>query len=33
MADIMTMPGLPKGPAAGAMDVVDNKIIGLFQFF
>lgn len=30
MGDIMTMPGLPKVPAAGAMDVVEDKIIGLF---
>ena len=28
--DIMTMPGLPKVPAASNMDVVDGKIIGLF---
>ena len=28
--DIMTMPGLPKRPAAMNMDVVDNKIVGLF---
>lgn len=27
---IMTMPGLPKVPAAHAIDVVDDKIIGLF---
>lgn len=28
--DIMTMPGLPKAPAAMNMDVCDGKIIGLF---
>ena len=28
--DIMTMPGLPKVPAANNMDVIDGKIIGLF---
>lgn len=28
--DIMTMPGLPKVPAANNMDVVDGKTIGLF---
>ena len=28
--DIMTMPGLPKEPAANKMDVVDNKAVGLF---
>lgn len=28
--EIMTMPGLPKEPAANKMDVVDGKIIGLF---
>ena len=28
--DIMTMPGLPKEPAANNMDVVDGKIVGLF---
>ena len=27
---IMTMPGLPKTPAANAIDVVDGKIVGLF---
>lgn len=27
---IMTMPGLPKHPAAEAIDVVDGKIVGLF---
>ena len=27
---IMTMPGLPRVPAAEQIDVVDNKIIGLF---
>ncbi|MGL4948905.1 MAG: formate--tetrahydrofolate ligase, partial [Anaeroplasmataceae bacterium] len=29
-ADVMTMPGLPKVPAANKMDVIDGKIIGLF---
>ena len=28
--DIMTMPGLPKEPAANKMDVVDGKAVGLF---
>jgi formate--tetrahydrofolate ligase len=28
--DIMTMPGLPKEPAGCKMDVVDDKIVGLF---
>ncbi len=28
--DIMTMPGLPKVPSAMKIDVVDNKIVGLF---
>ena len=28
--DIMTMPGLPKVPAAERVDVEDNKIVGLF---
>ncbi len=28
--DIMTMPGLPKAPSALKIDVVDDKIIGLF---
>lgn len=28
--DVMTMPGLPKAPAALNMDVIDDKIIGLF---
>ena len=28
--DIMTMPGLPKTPAANNMDVIDGKTIGLF---
>ncbi len=28
--DVMTMPGLPKAPAALKMDVVDDKIKGLF---
>ena len=27
---IMTMPGLPKVPAADGIDVVDGKITGLF---
>ena len=27
---IMTMPGLPKVPAAEGIDVVDDKIVGLF---
>ncbi len=27
---IMTMPGLPKVPAAERIDVIDNKIVGLF---
>lgn len=27
---VMTMPGLPKGPAAENIDVVDDKIVGLF---
>ncbi|MCF0115431.1 MAG: formate--tetrahydrofolate ligase [Erysipelotrichaceae bacterium] len=27
---IMTMPGLPKVPAANNIDVIDNKIVGLF---
>ena len=27
---IMTMPGLPKVPAAENIDVVDDKIVGLF---
>ena len=27
---IMTMPGLPKVPAAEGIDVVDDKITGLF---
>ena len=30
MGDIMTMPGLPKVPASNNMDVIDNKIVGLF---
>ena len=28
--EIMTMPGLPKIPAADAIDVKDGKIVGLF---
>ncbi len=28
--DIMTMPGLPKEPAAEKMDIIDGKIVGLF---
>jgi formate--tetrahydrofolate ligase len=28
--DIMTMPGLPKQPAANRIDLVDGKIVGLF---
>ena len=28
--DVMTMPGLPKEPAALKMDVVDGKVLGLF---
>ncbi len=28
--DVMTMPGLPKEPAALKMDIVEDKIIGLF---
>jgi formate--tetrahydrofolate ligase len=28
--DIMTMPGLPKEPAANKMDVIDGKTVGLF---
>ena len=28
--DIMTMPGLPKVPAANNMDVVDGKTVGSF---
>ena len=28
--DIMTMPGLPKEPAANKMDVVEGKAVGLF---
>ena len=27
---MMTMPGLPKVPAAEAIDLVDGKIVGLF---
>ncbi|HET7298350.1 MAG TPA: formate--tetrahydrofolate ligase [Burkholderiales bacterium] len=28
--DIMTMPGLPKVPAANKIDLVDGKVVGLF---
>jgi formate--tetrahydrofolate ligase len=28
--DIMTMPGLPKVPAANQIDLVDGRIVGLF---
>jgi formate--tetrahydrofolate ligase len=28
--DIMTMPGLPKVPAAERIDLVDGKVVGLF---
>ena len=28
--DVMTMPGLPKKPAAFGIDVIDGKIVGLF---
>ena len=28
--DIMTMPGLPKSPAANKMDIIDGKTVGLF---
>jgi formate--tetrahydrofolate ligase len=28
--DIMTMPGLPKAPAATKIDLVDGKVVGLF---
>ncbi|MCX7961100.1 MAG: formate--tetrahydrofolate ligase [Burkholderiales bacterium] len=28
--DIMTMPGLPKAPAAEKIDLVDGKVVGLF---
>ena len=31
--DIMTMPGLPKVPAANNMDILDNgEIVGLFWY-
>ena len=30
LGEIMTMPGLPKKPAAEGIDVVDGKITGLF---
>jgi formate--tetrahydrofolate ligase len=28
--DIMTMPGLPKVPAANKIDLIDGKVVGLF---
>ncbi len=28
--DVMTMPGLPKVPAAERIDIVDGKVVGLF---
>jgi formate--tetrahydrofolate ligase len=28
--DVMTMPGLPKEPAALKIDLVDGKVVGLF---
>src|SRR5213079_2744493 len=28
--DVMTMPGLPKVPAASKIDLVDGKVVGLF---
>jgi formate--tetrahydrofolate ligase len=28
--DIMTMPGLPKAPAAERIDLVDGAVVGLF---
>ena len=28
--DVMTMPGLPKNPAAERIDYVDGKVIGIF---
>ena len=28
--DILTMPGLPKVPAANAIDYVDGSVVGLF---
>jgi formate--tetrahydrofolate ligase len=28
--DIMTMPGLPKEPAANRIDLIDGKVVGLF---
>ena len=28
--DIMTMPGLPKVPAANNMDVIDGEVVSLF---
>jgi formate--tetrahydrofolate ligase len=30
LGDIMTMPGLPKEPAANNMDIIEGKTIGLF---
>jgi formate--tetrahydrofolate ligase len=28
--DVMTMPGLPKQPAAHRIDLIDGKVVGLF---
>jgi formate--tetrahydrofolate ligase len=28
--DVMTMPGLPKQPAAHKIDLVDGRVVGLF---
>ena len=28
--DIMTMPGLPKVPSASKIDLVDDRVVGLF---
>jgi len=28
--DIMTMPGLPKEPAANRIDLIDGRVVGLF---
>ena len=28
--DVMTMPGLPKNPAAHKIDFVDGKVVGIF---
>ena len=28
--DIMTMPGLPKAPAANKIDLIDGRVVGLF---